>query len=78
MRQTRIAPVQTAAKPVEDSSEEWCQEIHSLTRNRNPQLLHATITEIQQTPRLLIRGLTPQVSPTCKRATKQCRLVLTI
>jgi len=33
---SRIAPVQTAAKPVENSSEEWCQEINSLTSNQKP------------------------------------------
>lgn len=32
---SRIAPIQTATKPVENSSEEWCQEKnHSLTSNQ--------------------------------------------
>lgn len=73
---SRIALVQKAAKPVENSSEDWCQEIHSLTSNQTPQLLRAMIIEIHPTPRLLIRSLTAQVSPTCKQVTKQSRLVL--
>lgn len=32
---SRFVPVQTAAKPVENFSEEWCQEINSLTSHQN-------------------------------------------
>lgn len=60
-----------------NSSEEQCQEFHSLTSNQIPQLLHASIIkEILQTSRLFIRSFTAQVSPTWTQATKQCRLVL--
>lgn len=35
-KKSGIAPVQTPAKPAENSSEKWCQEIHSLTSNQTP------------------------------------------
>lgn len=50
---------------LKNSSEAQCQEFHSLTSNLIPQLLHASIIkETPQTPRLLIKSLTAQVSPT--------------
>lgn len=75
---SRIAPEQTAAKPVKKLLWRVVSRI-SLTSNQIPQLLHASIfKEIPQTPRLLIRSLTAQVSPTWTRDTKQCRLVLVV